>query len=62
MSTETAYAKAWREWREGKEGRERADTRTLPANPAVARFLENRLRMAFDAGWNARIDPRSPTA
>lgn len=42
-------------WLDSPEGLKCADGYTLPSNPQSAReFLVNRLRLAFEAGWEAR--------
>lgn len=45
---------AWREYANSQEYRDGRDPETLGRSNRVRRtFLENRLRNAFDAGWNA---------
>lgn len=50
-------------WFESAEGLSCADTYTLPTAPDKARqYLNNRLRRAFEAGWNAKERDAAATA
>ena len=53
MANETPYARAMKKYRESPEFREASDITTLlpGANP---KYLENRLMLAFQFGWNTR--------
>lgn len=48
----TPYKKAWERWRESWEFDRLMELEAGPDRPARS-VLENRLRWAFDAGWNA---------
>lgn len=52
---ETEYSKAWRKFTQTAEFRTAVDPQTIGAEPKQQRFIENRLRIAFDAGWNAKV-------
>lgn len=52
--TQTAYVKAWQKFKESDEykGLVNADTISLPLKNKI--YLENRIRTAFDAGYNSK--------
>jgi hypothetical protein len=54
MRTETDYAKAWREWSDSPEGMAARNGDTLQIPLRHFQYLENRINLAFAAGWNAR--------
>ena len=50
----TAYAIAWRKFQKSPELESLADPTTIGADEKQRKYLENRLKSAFDAGWNAK--------
>ena len=55
-----AYKKAWDEYIYSEEGKKDSDFHTLTRGP----YLENRLRIAFQRGWDGRggVDNKGPEA
>ena len=49
--TETTYYTAWNDWRKTEQFARLLESTTK--HPGDVVYAENRLRQAFDAGWNA---------
>lgn len=60
--SETPYSKAWAEFIESEDGKDCNDASTLEEasdlgrdDGAFQRYLTNRLKAAFEAGWNGSV-------
>lgn len=51
---ETEYAKAWREFQDSPEGLRVLAAASLGVPLSQHKYFVNRVKVAFDAGWNAR--------
>lgn len=49
-----AYVRAFNAWLESTEFKGSSDPTSLKAPSDQRQYLENRLKRAFEAGWNAR--------
>lgn len=59
---ETDFAKAWRLWLDSDEGRQCCNGETLQVPLYLNRFLQNRINLAFAAGYNAKTNADSAGA
>jgi hypothetical protein len=58
--SDTLYKKAWDKWTASPEAIALMRSMLSPENPRQP-YVENRIRMAFDAGWDACMDkPQEP--
>ena len=51
--TETPYARAWREFQDSPEGLQLLAGASLGIPLSNHKYFVNRVKAAFDAGWNA---------
>lgn len=56
--TETPYARAWREWQDSPEGQMALNCNTLNIPVEHVKYFVNRIKAAFDAGWNANKEQK----
>lgn len=52
--TETPYARAWREFQDSPEGLKVLAAASIGVSLSNHKYYVNRVKQAFDAGWNAR--------
>lgn len=50
----TPYSRAWNEFFQSDEFRQCADLSAFGVDEKQRRYIENRLRIAFDAGYNSK--------
>jgi len=58
---ESPYARAWREFEESTEGQRALAGARIGVSLSNHKYLVNRLKAAFDAGWNAGFKQANDT-